>query len=510
MLDDVAYRKGFAWYFYLKALLYMRLADIKNNEFSLHLLKKIEKNLKLAISIKPNFIRAYISLGWLYEFLGKKANEEPKIAKKIHITFGERLYEKDIVLYKLAIKLAKNEREKNKLFLNLGNIYFRIGLYEKSAKYYKKAYKNIPKIDLKKKRFLLYRYGYSLYQIGKYKEAIKVYKKLVRILSEKQKIYRVKEYIALSEFIGKEYKSAIKTFYEVLRLGKEIGIPKKEEIGIMQNISLCYLLAGDYDNAIKTELMLDTFFQKDFSNEPQRKLKISIFYIIPISFSIDTVVSGFSYPSRFFHSLSLYERKLLHYGILIEIYKRKGIYDKAITLYHKKIIVAKELPSPTKERVLAISYNNIAILYAKQKKYNTALSYYEKALQQIKPYIKKALEKIKEKESDFQKIKNKFYHIQKKLKKGKIISKEEGRIYELGIELKKPLEPFRFIDDFYNIKRNQIKTYIITKGKIPKSEFSLKNETSLASLKKILEYQPDAIKEKYDITKLIEQGEEEK
>jgi hypothetical protein len=42
------------------------------------------------------------------------------------------------------------------------------------------------------------------------------------------------------------------------------------------------------------------------------------------------------------------------------------------------------------------------------------------------------------------------------------------------------------------------------------SEFSLKNETSLASLKKILEYQPDAIKEKYDITKLIEQGEEEK
>ena len=93
----------------------------------MHLLKKIEKNLKLAISIKPNFIRAYISLGWLYEFLGKKANEEPKIAKKIHITFGERLYEKDIVLYKLAIKLAKNEREKNKLFLKkISQIYRRL------------------------------------------------------------------------------------------------------------------------------------------------------------------------------------------------------------------------------------------------------------------------------------------------------------------------------------------------------------------------------------------------
>ena len=368
---------------YLYSLLYNNYYSKpkENKKILKKYFKLAEEELKIAYRIEPNFIEAYLTLGWLYQM-------NSSIDKNNY----DKYLNDAITLYKLALYYNDENEDPCKeslLFLNLGNIYFQLQSFTLASECYENKLKYSTNFQtLLQEAFFYYNYGYASYITENDEKAIenflKAYTNFIK-LGEKYYAFESIVYTAISYKLKGDFKYSIE-YYQ-----KAIEFIKKNKISInperfYRELGLCYKEMNQIEEAIKflKEALNIVPKDKKLSFWKRPGIRIKLFDTITIPIFPMNISLGASFAYMGFNNRD--EQKLL-YSILGEIYFDFLDYKKSLEYLLKKRILLEE---DKNYDALAALYNKLGILYFNLNEKENSLNYFELS----KKYCKKIKDEI--------------------------------------------------------------------------------------------------------------------
>ena len=308
-------------------------------------------------------------------------------------------YDISIEIHKMLIKMCEEfygeeHPQTAGTYLNIGNLYYYCGEYNKALKYYELALDIRKKVLGKEHPDTAKSYnniGNVYSDFGNYDKALEYYQKALDILQNvlgwgKEDYNTATSYNNIGNiyFHRGFYDKALE--YYKLSLDIKENVLGKEHPDTARsyfNIGLAYSRRGNYDKALKyyqkALVILEIVLGKEHPDTARSYNNIGTVYInqgnfdkaleyCKLALNIREIVLGKEHPDT-----------ADSYHCIGRVYFLLGNYDKALKYYQMSLdirekVLVKEHPDT------ADSYHSIGIAYYKQNEYNKALEYCQKAL----------------------------------------------------------------------------------------------------------------------------------
>ncbi len=327
--------------------------------------KKGIEELEFSYRIKFDFIESYLTAGYLYQLHNIIQSDEN------YIEFA-------IALYQIA--LFYNDENiypyrESMIYLNMGNLNYRLKNYSIALDYYNKKLKFSSKFqNLEQESFFYYHRGYLYWQLGVNDKADKdFYQAFNLFLKTSNRYYAFRSLLfrgMINRFSG-NYKKALSLYKKAIDFINKNKLKLNNE-RIIREIGICYFYLHNYDKALKYFHKADEILPKDKPLHWWQKpcFKIGIFGIsIPVYPADITLGESFAYLG--FKNRD--EEKLL-YTLIGDTYLNSFEYEKAIKYYLKKKRLMEE---DNNKDALSYIYNQLGIIYFKLNNFKKANYYFE-------------------------------------------------------------------------------------------------------------------------------------
>ncbi|MCX8174466.1 MAG: tetratricopeptide repeat protein [Thermoplasmata archaeon] len=302
---------------------------------------------------------------------------------EIHTKKGE--YEKAFEDAERAEKLlsAKPDGgiELARVFSAAGNVFLRVGNYEKALRCLEKAIEVFERIDARNDiAKALNKIGVVHWHLGKYEKALEFLKKsqeLHEMLGDIQGISDTNNNIGIIYWNMGEYEKALGFFIKGLELREKIG-DVRGIAGSYHNMGVIYDEKGDYDKALE-------FYRKSL------ELEEKIGNVQGIAVSYNNIGEVYGIKGEYKEALQFYMKSLelrekigdvrgaaTAYNNIGEVYGIKGEYEKALQFFAKSLELREKIRDM---QGIAMSYGNIGLIYNEREEYGKALEWLEKSLQ---------------------------------------------------------------------------------------------------------------------------------
>ncbi|MBU1075778.1 MAG: tetratricopeptide repeat protein [Spirochaetes bacterium] len=371
--------------------IFRKIVDLfrKNDPYPSTLKNKMEKyfklseeSLKITYRIKPDFIPAYLTAGWLYQV-------QSEIDRDNFMSYIENA----VPLYQSAIHFNDEQKDtfqEASLCLNLANVYINLKNYSQAIYFYDKKLKYSRKFDNPmQEAYFYYHFGYAGWFLGKNMITLENFQKSYKLfLAQKEYhgAYRSAVFLAMVYRIEKEYEKSLKYY----NIASEMIDQYKLDINkarLFREIGICYQKLQDPLKALHYFNKAEKIIPKDKKvalwNRPSYRIGLEDF-TIPVWFTELTLAQSISYYG--FRNRD--EQKLL-YSLISETYDNFLDYKKSI----EYLLLKKELfEEDHNYDAIPYVYNNLGILYFKLNDHNTAKNYFSQAIE----LLEKNTEKDKE------------------------------------------------------------------------------------------------------------------
>lgn len=363
--------------------------------------KLSEENLKITYRLKPNFIPAYLTSGWLNQV-------QAEINKDKYITYIENT----IPLYQSAIHFNNETKEPDmeaKLCLNLANLYFNLRNYTQALQFYNKKIKYSTEFDSKiQEAFFYYHLGYSGWFLGKDTIAIENFKKAYETflsLKEHHGAYRSLIFLAMVNRINNNHKESLKYYSDAVNLINKFKI-KQDRERIIREIGICYKNLKDLKTALQFFKKAEKIIPEDKKSlwkypvckVGKDKRKVLIWQKLPfwqqpairagiMNFTVPVMTQNITLGQSFaYHGFKNTDEQKLLYSLIGETYENFMDYKKAI----KYLLLKKKLfEKDNNFNAIPYVYNNLGYLYFRLNDFNKAAKYYAHSNRLLRKNTKK-------------------------------------------------------------------------------------------------------------------------
>ena len=344
-----------------------------------------EESLKIATHLKPDFIPAYLTSGWIYQVHAGIDKDN----------FAEYI-ENAVPLYQSAIHFndeVEDSEQESYLCLNLANLYYNLQNYSQALQYYNRKIEHNKAFENKlQESFYYYHRGYAAWFLGGDNAAVgsflKGYTNFMNI-NEYTGAYRCLVFIAMVHRINDNYEEALNHYDRALSLieKQNLEINKERmirEIGISYNNLNQPETAMSFFNQAARVMPEEkkSFFMRMRSwwNRPAVRIG-ALNYTVPV-WGVD-IALGQSFASMGFKNRD--EKKLL-YALISDTYIQLLNYKKGL----EYLLLKKKLLEEDKN-FDAIPYvnNNIGMIYFKFNDFNSARKYFSESIKLLKKDTKK-------------------------------------------------------------------------------------------------------------------------
>ena len=282
-------------------------------------------------------------------------------------------YEESIEVNLRFIQLSEETNGQNDItatsYNNIGNVYRKLGDYDKALEYHNKA------LEIKKA------------VLGeKHRDTADSYNNIGNVYSEL-----------------KDYDKALEYYIKALKIRKDVlGEDHPNTAGSYLNIGSVYYILGNYNKALEYYFKALEIYKAVFGeNNPDTA---DSYYNIGLVY--DKLGDYDKALEHYFKALEIKKDILgennpdtaMSYNKIGIVYAKLGDYDKALKYFNKALEIGKEVLGE-KHADIANSYENLGVVYAKLGDYNKALEYFIKALEICKqvlgeshPYTKQVLQ----------------------------------------------------------------------------------------------------------------------
>jgi CHAT domain-containing protein/Tfp pilus assembly protein PilF len=237
--------------------------------------------------------------------------------------------------------------------------------------------------------------GDCYYLVGRFDKAIKYYEEaldIARKLGQEDNVSNGLNNIGNIYKSWHQYETAIKYYEEALGFDRKLGMEEKVAI-LLNNISEIYDFMGQYDRAIK--------YYKE-ALDIDRRLRLE-----------DNVSIGLNNIGNIYKSRGQFDTAIKYYEEALDIDKKLGKeaddalnlknLDMAYSFYwnkHDKVIKPLEQSSAFNKKLemdanISRDLNNIGMVYVSQKKYETAIKYFEESISIKEKILKTATGEVR-------------------------------------------------------------------------------------------------------------------
>lgn len=281
---------------------------------------------------------------------------------------------------------------------------------KKAIKCYKKAREISPGLEADEVEVEAYeRLGHNHLLVGQYKESVECYEEVVKLASQLgNKKQKLNAYLALGSVFRNtgDFESSEKYFLKALAMTEQLN-EKRLQLEAVVKLGHVYYVNGKFDAAVTSFLKAQEIFlnlgwklvQDEICWDLGRRARRSLLFIEQHSHRRLSLVDHLVLSNRVCSS-SIFEHHLLRNEICRNIDSRKyetnicfmlgntfqqlKQEEKAIESYQKAINISKELKDEEMQMIakqrLGISCLTLASVCSKDRDYDTAVRWYEKAL----------------------------------------------------------------------------------------------------------------------------------